>query len=259
VCGTGRAEGKKLSDNRSVMTDTPAPAPAATPFSTLSLEPATTVDRVVEELRRSLFEGEVEPGTPLREVALAEALGVSRSTVREALGVLVAEGLADRVPNKGTQVRRLDPEQVRDVCRARVVIESAGVRRWAEAAESRREDVRRALQEFSDLTHTDYTRAEFTAAHLAIHRALAALSGSDRLVAVAESLYDEVRLALAHVDRARGNAVEQVHSHADLLGLLEKNDLDAAADELVEHLRGAESSMLEAVGLLGSEADPPLR
>ena len=222
------------------------------PFSTLSLEPVSTVDRVAEELRRSLFEGELGPGTALREVALAEALGVSRSTVREALGLLVAEGLADRVPNKGTQVRRLDPDQVRDVCQARVVIETAGIRRWDEADESLRDDVRRSLDAFSDLTHTDYTPAEFTAAHLAVHRALSALTGSERLVAVAESLHAEVRVALAHVDRARGNATEQVHSHADLLSLLEKGDLEAAVDELAEHLGGAEESMLEAIGQRGS-------
>ena len=219
----------------------------SSPFATLSLDPVSTVDRVVEELRRSLFEGELGPGTALREVALADALGVSRSTVREALGLLVAEGLADRVPNKGTQVRRLDRDQVHDVCQARMVIETAGVRRWNEADESLRSDVRRALEEFADLTRGEYTPAEFTAAHLAIHRALSALTGSERLVAVAESLHAEVRLALAHVDRARGNATEQVHSHADLLMLLEKGDLEAAADELAEHLGGAEESMLEAI------------
>lgn len=217
------------------------------PFATLSLEPVSTVDRVAEELRRSLFEGELGPGTPLREMALTSALGVSRSTVREALAMLVAEGLADRVPNKGTQVRRLDADQVRDVCRARVVIETAGVHQWNEAEETLRDDVRRALQGFSDLTDTDFTAAEFTAAHLGIHRALSALTGSERLVAVAESLHAEVRLALAHVDRARGNAAEQVHSHADLLSLLERSDLDAAAAELAEHLGGAEASMLEAI------------
>ena len=218
------------------------------PFATLSIEPVSTVDRVAEELRRSLFEGELGPGTPLREVALAAALGVSRSTVREALGMLVAEGLADRVPNRGTQVRRLDLEQVRDVCQARVVIETAGIRRWNDADDSLRHDVRRALRAFSDLTNSDYSAAEFTAAHLDIHRALSALTGSERLVAVAESLHAEVRLALAHVDRARGNATDQVHSHADLLSLLEKSDLDAAADELAEHLGGAEASMMEAIG-----------
>lgn len=239
------AEHKSLSDNQTVMTKSPRPDP----FATLSLEPVSTVERVADELRRSLFEGELGPGTPLREVALAAALGVSRSTVREALGILVAEGLADRIPNRGTQVRRLDPEQVRDVCQARVVIETAGIQRWGEAGEDLREDVRRALGSFADLAHTDFTASAFTAAHLEIHRALSALTGSARLVAVAESLYAEVRLALAHVDRARGNAAEQVHSHTDLLSLLERSDLDAAADELATHLAGAEDSMLEALVL----------
>ena len=49
-----------------------------TPFSALHVEPVSTVDRVADELRRSLFEGELAPGTALREVALADALGVSR-------------------------------------------------------------------------------------------------------------------------------------------------------------------------------------
>ncbi len=221
----------------------------SSPFATLSLDPVSTVDRVAEELRRSLFEGELEPGTALREVALADALGVSRSTVREALGMLVAEGLADRVPNKGTQVRRLDPDQVRDVCEARMVIETAGVRRWNECRRDppqrrttragcvRRPDPRRLHRRPSSRLPTSPSTG-----------ALSALTGSERLVAVAESLHAEVRLALAHVDRARGNATEQVHSHADLLAMLEKGDLEAAADELADHLGGAEASMLEAIG-----------
>lgn len=236
------------------MNDTPAPAapgPTSGPFAGLRFQPLSTVDRIAEELRRSLFEGEIAPGTPLRDVALAEALGVSRSTVREALGILVAEGLADRVPNKGTQVRRLDPEQVRDVCRARKVVETSGVRRWANASESAREGVRRALAAYSDLRGTDGPTAEFTAAHLEIHRALAALNESPRLEAFVDSLHAEVRLALAEVDRSRGNASEQVHSHGQLLDLMESGDDDAAVAELADHLLDAEQSMVEEVGRRG--------
>ena len=61
-------------------------------FSTLRLEPSSTVDRVAEELRRAVFDGELEAGTALREVALAESLGVSRPTVREALRIVVRSG-----------------------------------------------------------------------------------------------------------------------------------------------------------------------
>ena len=218
-----------------------------TRFAALNVQPVSTVDRVAEELRRSLFDGELGPGTALREVALADALGVSRSTVREALAVLVAEGIADRIPNKGTQVRRLDPGQVRDVCLARTVIETAGVRRWEEAGDTAREEVRRSLAAYSELRDSDCSTAEFTAAHLAIHRALAGLTGSARLVASVEALHSEVRVALAHVDRARGNVAEQVHSHGSLLDLMEQGHLDEAAAELEAHLAGAEESMIHEV------------
>ena len=54
------------------MSATPRDRATPGPFAGLSIEPMTTVERVAEELRRSLFEGELEPGTPLREVALGD-------------------------------------------------------------------------------------------------------------------------------------------------------------------------------------------
>ncbi|MGN6780100.1 MAG: GntR family transcriptional regulator [Marmoricola sp.] len=226
------------------------------PFDTLSLEPATTTDRVTEELRRAMFAGELDPGTPLREVALAESLQVSRSTVREALAGLVAEGLVDRVPHKGTVVRALDADASSDVCRARLALESAGVRAWPEAAEDARSAVRAALEAFAALVRgpEDPTAPrsapgipELTARHLAIHRALVALTGSPRLLAAADSLYAEIRLALANVDRIRRNAEEQVCSHTALVELLESGDTEATLAELDEHLAGARTSMLATV------------
>ena len=110
----------------------PDQKPAKDAFAHLHVEPVSTVDRVADELRRALFDGELDPGTPLREVALAESLGVARSTVREALGVLVAEGLADRVPNKGTAVHDLSAEEIRDVLK-RLELEPWDITRTGEA------------------------------------------------------------------------------------------------------------------------------
>jgi DNA-binding GntR family transcriptional regulator len=216
-------------------------------FASLSLEPVSTVARVVEELRRALFDGELEPGTPLREVALADSLGVSRSTVREALTALVADGLADRVQNKGTVVHALTADGIRDICRARLVLESAGLEAWTTASDEARDAVRRAQTSFTRLVRDPVSAQELTAAHLDIHRALAALTGSPRLIATADALYAEIRLALAHLDRARGNTHEQVHAHGDLLRLLERGHLDEARAMLREHLAGAEQSLLESV------------
>ena len=243
--GVEATSGKSLSDN-GVMSSAERPPEA---FGTLHLEHSSTVDRVAEELRRALFDGEVDTGTPLREVALADAMGVSRSTIREALGVLVAEGLATREPNRGVHVTAPDPDSVHDVSAARRVLEVAGVHRWAEAGEGAREACRQALRDFTEAAGADASPAELTAAHLAIHRSFVGLTESTRLVALAESLTSEIRLALARVDRIRRNAAEQVHSHASLVDLLERGEIEAAAAELEHHLDDAETSMLTALDL----------
>ncbi len=216
-------------------------------FETLRLAHSSTVDRVAGELRRALFDGEVEAGTPLREVALAGALGVSRSTIREALGALVAEGLATHAPRRGVHVAAADPDSVHDVTAARLVLEVAGVRRWTAAGEEARESCRQALRDFTTASVQGASPAELTAAHLAIHRSFVGLTGSVRLVGLADSLTSETRLALARVDRVHRSAREQVHPHADLLDLLGAGDVDGAVHELEHHLAHDESWMLSAL------------
>lgn len=217
-------------------------------FSSLSVEHSSIVDRVVEELRRAVFEGEVESGTPLREVALADSLGVSRSTVREALGVLVAEGLATREPNRGVSIATPDPASVRDVIAARRVLELAGVRAWPTASGAAREELRRCVADYARAVAEGASYQTLNRQHLCLHVALVGLTGSARLVAMAEQLTAELRLTLAQIERARRNAHDQADSHAGLLALLERGEVEAAARELDHHLDAAEVDIAEALG-----------
>jgi DNA-binding GntR family transcriptional regulator len=217
-------------------------------YEGLQLEIASTVDRVADEIRRALFAGEIPPGTPLREIALSEAMGVGRSTIREALGVLVAEGVAVRVPNRGVAVKELTAEDVRDVSRARAALEAAGVRRWAEAGEDARHELHAALDRYSQLAAETTDPAVLTEAHLRIHRSLVGLTGSERLLAAADALSGEIRLGLAHLERTRANIREQVRDHARLVDLLESGNTDAALADLDAHLAAAEASLLDATG-----------
>jgi DNA-binding GntR family transcriptional regulator len=218
-------------------------------FDTLSVEHLSTVDRVAAELRRAVFEGELESGTPLRELALAGSLGVSRSTVREALTVLVAEGLATREPNRGVSIATPRGESVRDICCARLVLEGAGVRRWSEATAAQRDEVRATLDAYIAAVDEDASYQELNARHLAFHVSLVGLTGSPRLVAMQEDLVVELKLALAQVERLRRNAHDQADSHAALVRLLEDGDLDAAYAFLVKHLADAQDEIVEALGL----------
>lgn len=219
-------------------------------FDSLSVEHASTVERVTAELRRAVFEGEVESGTPLREIALAESLGVSRPTVREALAALVAEGLAVREPNRGVSVATPRADSVRDVCAARWVLEGAGIRAWLTASPERRRRVRLTLDAYTKAVRSGRASyEELNERHLAFHVSLVELAGSPRLVQMAESLMDELKLALAQVDRVRRNAHDQAESHEPLVVYLESGDLDGAYEFLRRHIDDAADEIVEALAL----------
>ena len=130
-------------------------------------------------------------------------------TLREALGVLVAEGLATREPNRGVQRRQPRPRRRSTTCPG-----PARCSRWPAcgAGPTAGEERPRGLppRRCADYAEAAGGRRQpapsSTAAHLAIHRSFVGLTGSTRLVAMAESLNAEIRLALAKVDRIRRNA-----------------------------------------------------
>ncbi|TQK69177.1 MULTISPECIES: GntR family transcriptional regulator [unclassified Nocardioides] len=227
--------------------------PPKSPFTLLSVENESTVSRVAAEVRRAIFEGDLESGTPLREIALAESLGVSRPTVREALTVLVAEGLATREPHRGVMVATPRAESVRDVCRARWVLEGAGVLAWPAADAVRRARVRTTLDAYTAAVRSgEASYEELNERHLAFHVSLVELTGSARLVQMAEALMDELRLALAQVERINRNAHDEAGSHEGLVALLEADRIDGpdgAHAFLRKHIDDAEIEIVEALGL----------
>ena len=69
----------------------------------------------VNAIRRMILSGELPPGAPLREVALSEELGMSRTPIREAFRTLAAEGLVNLLPNRSVVVNAPDGTEAADV------------------------------------------------------------------------------------------------------------------------------------------------
>lgn len=208
------------------------------------IDRSSTTDRVAGALRDMLFAGELTPGEPLREVGLAEGFSVARSTVREALQVLTAEGLVTRFPHRGVVVAELSPHDIEEIFEARLVLESAGVRAGAAGADLT--PVTSALATYAEAAQAD-DQVVATHAHLEFHTSLVALLGNTRLVASADVLTGDLRLALASVERARRNARSQVADHRRLLTLMRAGDEAGALAELEDHLRAAAVSVAERV------------
>ena len=83
----------------------------------------TLASRVCSALRKEILNGEVRPGERLSENAIAGRLGVSATPVREAVRLLVSDGLVEYVDRKGVRVIDLNAEQIRQAFAVRNSLE----------------------------------------------------------------------------------------------------------------------------------------
>ncbi|WP_186056585.1 GntR family transcriptional regulator [Burkholderia gladioli] len=99
------------------LSEPPGSSPARSPSSG-KLVRSTTVDLALEAIRGKILRGELPPGAPLRQEALAEELGVSRVPVREAITRLQGEGFVTIIPHKGAYVCAISADEVRETFEA---------------------------------------------------------------------------------------------------------------------------------------------
>ncbi|OMH35022.1 GntR family transcriptional regulator [Tersicoccus sp. Bi-70] len=78
---------------------------------------------VVDGVRAAILSGELSPGQRLVEAELTELFAVTRGSVRSAFADLTAEGLVERIPNRGVRVRRVSVEEAVEILECRGVLE----------------------------------------------------------------------------------------------------------------------------------------
>lgn len=98
-------------------------------MSALSLAPRALYEEVAELLRQRIFRRELEPGSWIDELKIAEEYGISRTPLREALKVLAAEGLVTMKVRRGAYVTEVSEKDLADVYHLLSLLESdaAGV------------------------------------------------------------------------------------------------------------------------------------
>lgn len=86
-------------------------------------------ERIAGLLRKLIISGEIPLGSPVRQQKLASRFGVSTTPVREALQLLVAEGLVKIDPHRGAIVRRPSSDEIRETFDMRIALEGLAVER----------------------------------------------------------------------------------------------------------------------------------
>jgi DNA-binding GntR family transcriptional regulator len=203
---------------------------------------------VAQALRTAILDGALKPATPLREAEVAQSLGVSRNTVREAVRLLVNQGLATHHMHRGGAVVQLDARDVADIYRVRRVLELRAIAS-ADADPERLAGLDAALGELGQAARSNDPQL-LVEKDIRFHREIVALLGSRRLNDFFANIQSEVHLCLAiisTVDSEYLRADTIVAEHRHIYDLLAAGDKDAAQKALRRHLDVNEARLKQII------------
>jgi DNA-binding GntR family transcriptional regulator len=203
-------------------------------------------DTTADLLRQKILSGEYAPGARLVEANVARQLGISRGPVREALSALQAEGLTTESPGRGSFVRTLSPDDIREIYDVRATLESGAIRLILERGDAGALAVLQAAVAALDAARKASDRGAFVAADLRLHEELCRASGNRRLVDAWSSQVTLLRALLRlEVDQIAEDMKVTYRSHSALVAAIKRGDADEATGVCWRLFR-------EAAELLGS-------
>jgi DNA-binding GntR family transcriptional regulator len=213
------------------------------------------VDRLAATLQARMVSGELVSGTRLRQEALAEEFGVSRTPIREALRKLQASGLVELQPNRGALVRGPSSREIRDAYEVRAELEGLAAELAAERIQQAQVDgLHEAQSEFREtLARMMRVRSDgagvvpdeeierWRHANDRFHQLIQDAAANDVLVATLVHLHRSFPRDLTRIVLGESATLlaENVHEHEGILEAIEHRNAAAARKRMIKHVRHA--------------------
>lgn len=217
----------------------------------VNASPALVRQQVVERLRNAIIECHFEPGGKLVERELCEMMGVSRTSLREALRQLEAEGLISIIPHQGPQVAVLDREGVRQIYEIRAALEALVVRLFVQkATENQIKALKRSFEKMrgnaKSKNWTPFRNAQTKMYEILGNGANNEILSHKLMLLRARSSLVRGMLPVSRVD-------ESIEEVGRLIAFIEKRDEEGAEKSCIEHI---EKSAVAAMSIVESENTP---
>src|SRR5574344_310464 len=211
-------------------------------MSAMTLTPKALYEQVAEQLRQRIFQRELEPGSWIDELKIAEQMGISRTPLREAIKVLAAEGLVTMKVRRGAYVTEMSDKDLRDVYHLLALLESDAAAVVAERATVQQLQALQTLHE--ELERSVHDRDQFFAVNERVHMQLLALADNrwrDQLVA---DLRKVMKLNRHNSLLKQGRIAESLQEHRTIMQALHARQPETARQALQAHFAHG----LEAAG-----------
>lgn len=209
----------------------------------LSIQP-NLVEQVRDAILDEIASGRFAPGERIIQEQLAQALGVSRQPVQQALALLRSQGVLHDAAGRGLIVAPLDPKHVQHMYEVRAVLEGLAGRRAAETHAERAARLGPALIEAGRKAVASGSVARMIAADMKFHEFIYGLSGNP-LVAPALATH------LTYTQRVMGEVLNRDdkprdiwNQHAEILNAIARGDAARSEALMRAHITEAADFMI---------------
>jgi len=200
-----------------------------------SLAPRALYEEVAERLRQRIFKRELEPGSWIDELKIAEEYGISRTPLREALKVLAAEGLVTMKVRRGAYVTEVSEKDLADVYHLLSLLESDAAAVVAERATAEQRAELQALHEELEASAND--RDAFFAVNERFHLRLLELADNRWRLQMVTDLRKVMKLNRHHSLFKTGRLKESLTEHRAVMAALLASDTALTQQRMHEHFR----------------------
>jgi DNA-binding GntR family transcriptional regulator len=201
----------------------------------------------LEQIKKAIFCGELKPGDRVVETELADAMGISRFPIREAIRHLEEDGIVVSVPFKGVYVPELSLEDLKEIYLIRGALEDLALTILMEKINA--EDINKLEAVVKDMEHKSRQEgANVISEDMRFHRTICELSGYPRLLKMWLTLHDQIMLSIALERQSYDNWDSLIQTHYPLMEALKQRDAKLARERLREHLWDAFEVVKRVVG-----------
>lgn len=194
-------------------------------------------DRLVQELRKKILTGKLEPKSRVVEQEICETYGVSRTVVREALAVLELQGLLVATPYTGTVVASISRREVEGLLLPlRVQTEQFALGEAFDALDSDYFDEAENLVRLMDRAVLDRDIDAFNEADIAFHGLIVDAAQSDTVRSVWDAIDPRIRMHFALQTGRSGALPTFVEDHRELLRVFRTGNKEESLKALGRHI-----------------------
>jgi DNA-binding GntR family transcriptional regulator len=209
---------------------------------------------VQHEIERAVLSGELPAGTRLNENTLAVKFGVSRGPIREACRTLAELGLLQLIPNRGVFVRRMGPDDAREVYDLRAGLTGLAASLFCAAATAEQIGYLRQLLDRMEAAAAAPDFKSFSRLNLEFHDFIVRTAGNSRLTKAYRGLVKEFQLFRMHGLVQRDALLTSHAEHCAIVEAIERRDPRRSYETSFAHVTKGKERMLAALATLAGEA-----